>query len=146
MLSIGERLCDQITPRQVVLLTEEIKVPSTQMFCGVGLVNENSWSSNLSVFSRRPLSLVNFVTMEACCSKRAIFGVILLRSSACPREPRYRPLIRAPVPDDSKSTRRESITSRNSSGDRTDPCFTPRFKWKLSESLVPRRTQATTSS
>ena len=89
MLSIGERLCDQITPRQVVLLTEEIKVPSTQMFCGVGLVNENSWSSNLSVFSRRPLSLVNFVTMEAC----------------------------------SKSTRRESITSRNSSGDRTDPCL-----------------------
>ena len=53
MLSIGERLCDQITPRQVVLLTEEIKVPSTQMFCGVGLVNENSWSSNLSVFSRQ---------------------------------------------------------------------------------------------
>jgi hypothetical protein len=37
------------------------------------------------------------------------------------------PLMHAPVLEDSDSTKREAITNRNRSGDKTDPSLTPRF-------------------
>ena len=48
----------------------------------------------------------------------------------------------APVPEDSSSARRESITNRNRRGDKTDPCLMPLFSWNFAEWDDPTRTRA----
>ena len=71
--------------------------------------------------------------VDACSCKDKIFGQILLRSSACPKEPVYVLSKCIPASMDANSFRRESITIMNNMGDKTAPCLTPLFDGKDDE-------------
>ena len=115
------------TPRHLACDCVWIMLSSTSTLCEVNGPLENVTASVLLAFKESEFAAQKYLTQLPCTLAALRELAIAHMSSACAVEPTSKPNKCTPWPVASSCFRRESITMMKSVGDRTDPCFTPRF-------------------
>lgn len=138
-----DRSCLQRYPRHIASLRIGKLSSPTSKLSPLLLTDDflKIMTSHFAAFSFKKFSSVNYFTVVTCASSDDRLEASVRMSSACKKAPAYMLLTVAPMESDWSCLKRGSMTSKNSAGDRVEPCHTPRPRANEGDACCPTRTE-----